>query len=343
MNVETGYTFSKSAARRAFGWLVEYHHIRRLVPIVGISLCLVALSFLVVPTLLGSWYYQAGLRALEQGSEAQQVQQLAVAIDLFEQSREWAPLNADRDYAIAQAYLQLDQPQQAIPLLEHAFRQRPDSLVFQRRLALSYQLVGQTEQARALLEHSGVSVTTLLSLGLDAMQVGDIEAMRSWYQQATLLVDEPFDTFDEPLSDQAFVLESFATAAQLRVCSWCLTAPDGHFTIEQGVVTMQYTNVQGRRDGFAILLLPQVNVERFDTLKLRVRGDPETLVALEFVLNRTRTRVINYQAAPTDWQVWSIPLSEGTVLEEVLLFIAETEPTATVERAHFEIDWIVLE
>jgi len=109
------------------------------------------------------------------------------------------------------------------------------------------------------------------------------------------------------------------------------------------VMEMRYTNVPDQRDGFGIVLFPKTKLQGFQTLKLRVRGDPETLVVMELVLNHVRTRTLHYQPAPDDWQVWSIPLPVGDTLDEIVLLIAETDSTSTVEQARLQIDWIALE
>jgi hypothetical protein len=343
MKVETSYTPSENAVFRTFRRLLKFLYSRSPILIFGIGLCIVLLCLFGTPMFLGAWYYQAGYRALELANGPQERQQLTTAVALLERSREWSPINADLDFALAQTYIRLEQPQQAIPFLESAVRLRPDSLNYRQTLASTYELVDEIEKARNLFAYSGVATSTLLSLGVEAARVGDVSAAQQWYRRANILAEEPFDTFDEPFSEHTLIVESFESPSQLLTCSWCLSAPDGHFVIEQGVMEMRYTNVPDQRDGFGIVLFPKTKLQGFQTLKLRVRGDPETLVVMELVLNHVRTRTLHYQPAPDDWQVWSIPLPVGDTLDEIVLLIAETDSTSTVEQARLQIDWIALE
>jgi hypothetical protein len=74
---------------------------------------------------------------------------------------------------------------------------------------------------------------------------------------------------------------------------------------------------------------------------LRLKGELGTLLTVEIVVDSGRTRPLNYQPVPQDWDVWIIPI-QGNVLNEILIGIGELEPVLTPLEYHLSIDWTAL-
>jgi len=151
------------------------------------------------------------------------------------------------------------------------------------------------------------------------------------------------DIFPDQLQNQALTLESFDLIERWFPCSWCSTTlpKHGYFVSNGQVLEMGYHNVASRRDGFAYLSRPELPVRSFTTLILRLKGGPGTLLTMEVVLDRQRSRPIAYQPVQTKWHVLSVPI-KGNVLNEILIGIGELEPVPMPDEYRLFMDWIAL-
>lgn len=183
----------------------------------------------------------------------------------------------------------------------------------------------------------------------DFIQAGEVarraqryeEALR-WYGRAARMNGKPLDTVPEDLQNHPLlVLESFATTEAWYPCSWCNNT-EGLFEIRDGVLEMSCRNILNKRQGFGFLFRPHFTLNGLGHLLLRVKGEPGTLLTIEIVVDGKRSRPLNYQPVPVDWEVYSIPL-EGKTLDEILVGIGEPEPLSASEEYRLFIDWIALQ
>lgn len=87
---------------------------------------------------------------------------------------------------LAQGYMALDRPQDALQILEDAYRREPQSLLVQHELSLTYAALGHNDPA--LWQALGMNASTLLMLGDQHVHRGSrsSEAL-FWYQIASRL------------------------------------------------------------------------------------------------------------------------------------------------------------
>jgi len=104
---------------------------------------------------------------------------------------------------------------------------------------------------------------------------------------------------------------------------------------------MSYKNNLEKRDGFAYFSRPDVLISNYKELLLRLKGESGTLLTVEIVVDGNRSRPLNYQPVPADWDIWAIPI-QGNVLNEILIGIGELEPVLAPLEYHLSIDWIAL-
>ncbi|MDT8368350.1 MAG: tetratricopeptide repeat protein [Longimicrobiales bacterium] len=87
----------------------------------------------------------------------------------------WIEQSEDIDPALAQSFLMLDRPADAVPVLESLRQTYPDQISYVRTLAQAYQDLGRTDEARALYnelaERNDLSPGDYMSLGIGLYQM----------------------------------------------------------------------------------------------------------------------------------------------------------------------------
>jgi tetratricopeptide (TPR) repeat protein len=148
--------------------------------IAGVGLAGLVAIVALLPLLMSARYRVVGEAAL--ASDA------ASATVAFQQALRWSPNNPEIHRALAQSYLRLNQPQEAIDMLdmlEQAYRLRPESLLIRQELAQAYEASGQIERADGLWRSLGLSAATMLMLGEQARAAKDFDSALVWYARAT--------------------------------------------------------------------------------------------------------------------------------------------------------------
>jgi tetratricopeptide (TPR) repeat protein len=145
--------------------------------IAGVGLAGLVAIVALLPILMSARYRAAGEAAL--ASDA------ASATVAFQQALRWSPNNPEIHRALAQSYLRLNQPQEAIDMLEQAYRLRPESLLIRQELAQAYEAGGQIEHADGLWRSLGLSAATMLMFGEQARTAKDFDSALVWYARAT--------------------------------------------------------------------------------------------------------------------------------------------------------------
>jgi tetratricopeptide (TPR) repeat protein len=138
----------------------------------------------IMPSLISAAYLAAGTRALADSAAPAGPERAAQAAADLKQALAWSPSNPDIYRVLAQSYLRLNQPQEAIDALERAYRLRPESLLIQQELAQAYEAVGQTRRADALWAALGASAPEFLALGEQARVAGRATEALAWYDRA---------------------------------------------------------------------------------------------------------------------------------------------------------------
>jgi tetratricopeptide (TPR) repeat protein len=183
-----------------------------------------------------------------------------------------------------------------------------------------------------------ISAEQLIEAGEERQRKGRyVDAIRL-YRAAG--IEGRIDTFEPAVPLSMVIIESFVDAGAWLPCNWCGNV-DGRFETHNGVLEMSYKNNLEKRDGFAYLSRPDVLISNYRELLLRLKGESGTLLTVEIVVDGGRTRPLNYQPVPQDWDVWIIPI-QGNVLNEILIGIGELEPVLTPLEYHLSIDWIAL-
>jgi tetratricopeptide (TPR) repeat protein len=154
--------------------------------IAGVGLASLAAIVALLPTLMSARYRAAGEAAL--ASDA------ASATIAFQQALRWFPNNPEIHRALAQSYLRLNQPQEAIDMLEQAYRLQPASLLIRQELAQAYEASGQLERADGMWAALGLSAPSLLQLGEQARAKKQIHEALLWYERARRVAPDAGDS-----------------------------------------------------------------------------------------------------------------------------------------------------
>jgi tetratricopeptide (TPR) repeat protein len=142
----------------------------------GVGLAGLAAIVALLPLLMSARYRAAGEAAL--ASDA------ATAAVAFQQALRWSPNNPEIYRALAQSYLRLNRPQEAIDMLEQAYRLRPESLLIRQELAQAYEAGGQIERANGLWASLGLRAPSMLGMGEQARQAKRCLEALAWYTRA---------------------------------------------------------------------------------------------------------------------------------------------------------------
>jgi tetratricopeptide (TPR) repeat protein len=144
--------------------------------IAGLGLVGLAAIAALLPVQMSASYQAAGEAALSGD--------VASAALAFQQALRWSPNNPQIHRALAQSYLQLNRPQEAIDVLEQAYRLQPASLLIRQELAQAYEASGQLERADGMWAALGLSAPNLLQLGEQARAKKQIHEALLWYERA---------------------------------------------------------------------------------------------------------------------------------------------------------------
>ncbi len=152
--------------------------------VLGTLLTLLVSLVMIMPSLISAAYLAAGAHALADSAAPAEHERTAQAAAYLKQALAWSPSNPDIYRSLAQSYLRLNQPQEAIDALERAYRLRPESLLIQQELAQAYEVGGQTRRADALWAALGASAPEFLALGEQARVAGRATEALAWYDRA---------------------------------------------------------------------------------------------------------------------------------------------------------------
>jgi tetratricopeptide (TPR) repeat protein len=158
--------------------------------ILGALLTLLVSLVMIMPSLISAAYLAAGTRALADSAAPAEHERAAQAAAYLKQALAWSPSSPDIYRALAQSYLRLNQPKEAIDALERAYRLRPESLLIQQELAQAYEAGGQTRRADALWAALGASAPEFLALGEQARAAGRATEALAWYDRAARLTPD---------------------------------------------------------------------------------------------------------------------------------------------------------
>jgi tetratricopeptide (TPR) repeat protein len=144
---------------------------------VGLGLVGLVAIVALLPALMSARYRAAGEAAMNSDAVG--------AAAAFQQALRWSPDDPQIYRALAQAYLRLNKPQEAIDVLERAYRLQLDSLLIQQELAQAYEAGGQIDRADRLWASLGLSAATALTLGERARIAKDFDGALAWNARAT--------------------------------------------------------------------------------------------------------------------------------------------------------------
>ncbi len=208
--------------------------------------------------------------------------------------------------------------------------------------AARYAALAPLARMRAAWLDGGFNGEIMLVRGDEARKAKRYKEAMRWYERAARVTGQVLDVFPAGIQAQSLlILESFATSAAWHPCPWCRNT-EGSFRVNNGLAEMSYLNKKEEIQEFSFIFFPDVSIGGFDRLLLRMKGKPGTLLTLEIVVDGERSRPLNYQPVPVDWEVWSIPL-RGETLDEVLIGIGEMESVNIPEEYSLFIDWIALQ
>lgn len=148
--------------------------------LIGVLL-LAGFWLLMRPTFILSAASAALEAALVPGADPQQ---LAATVAKLEQATALSPGSPLAYQRLAQGYLALERPQDALAALEQAYRLDPASPLVQRDLVVVHIALGTRDPA--LWQALGIDAVRLIGLGDQHLQQGSAEALR-WYQTAANL------------------------------------------------------------------------------------------------------------------------------------------------------------
>ena len=198
---------------------------------------------------------------------------------------------------------------------------------------------GQTRKAENIIRAFGNEPPRLIQIGEEFQKEGMYTLAMRLYQAAG--VGRKIDFFDPFLDlSSLIVLESFVSTNRWLPCPWCENV-EGRFEVSTGILEVSYSNNLAYRDGFGYLFIPNLFIGNHKELLLRLKGEPGALLTMEIVVDGERSRPLNYQPLPQDWEIWAVPI-QGDVLNEILIGIGELEPVLTPLEYHLFIDWIAL-
>jgi tetratricopeptide (TPR) repeat protein len=141
-----------------------------------VSLAGLAAIVALLPMLISARYRAAGEAAL-----ASDAARAAIA---FRQALRWSPNSPEIHRALAHSYLQLNQPQEAIDMLEQAYRLRPESLLIGQELAQAYEAGGQIERADGMWAALGLTPEHSFVIGDGLFDQHRYLEAHTWYERA---------------------------------------------------------------------------------------------------------------------------------------------------------------
>jgi tetratricopeptide (TPR) repeat protein len=241
---------------------------------------------------------------------------------------------------LGRAYCYLGEIDNAVVMYQQYVSQRPNNPLGHLELGFSLERLPDQEQAVAHWKKAGLTAEDFLDKSLASFKKREYHEAMLWNKRASIMQGYHPDDIDKELCDDCVVLESFFTGERWQPCSWCENV-EGELQLNNGVLDLSYQNRLEERDRFLFLLRPRIPIDEFDEFILRLRGLPETLFMIEFVIDGERTRPISYQPVSDQWQLIRIPL-EGKVLQEILLGIGEPGTLPSNEESRLWIDWIAL-
>jgi cytochrome c-type biogenesis protein CcmH/NrfG len=156
MKLDLAGYLSKQAIDAPSAPLVSRWRRRPGIWVLGTLLTLLVSLVVVIPTLISAAYLAAGTRAL--ANSAAERERTAQAAAYLKRALAWSPSNPDIYRGLAQSYLRLNQPQDAIDALERAYRLRPESLLIQQELAQAYEAGRQVRRADAVWAEMAIGI-----------------------------------------------------------------------------------------------------------------------------------------------------------------------------------------
>ena len=199
-------------------------------------------------------------------------------------------------------------------------------------------LASADQRAVAAWREGGISAQQLIEAGKERQRKGQyVDAIRL-YRAAG--IEGRIDTFEPDVPFSPVIIDSFVGPGTWLPCHWCENV-DGRFETHDSILEMSYKNNLEKRDGFAYFARPDVLISNYKELLLRLKGESGTLLTVEIVVDGNRSRPLNYQPVPADWDIWAVPI-QGNILNEILIGIGELEPVLAPLEYHLSIDWIAL-
>lgn len=198
---------------------------------------------------------------------------------------------------------------------------------------------GDEQAALRQWRSAGLSFNNFTDVGDSLRDAEQFEESNDWYRRGSAILGKMLDDYQGLNEKELNVLESFASQSH-----W-LAYPNnssGIFRAEDGILTMAYKNNLEKRDLFSYYtVIDHISISNYHEILIRLKGQPDTYFTFETVIDGKRSRPINYQHLPENWEVWSIPVS-GAKLSNLTIGVSENKAETIVNEYFTLIDWIAM-
>jgi tetratricopeptide (TPR) repeat protein len=192
MGLETRATDCQTQASFELDFPGQSHHIFRSSLVVTLLVFTIGVG-LMAPGLITITYLVVGYTTFTSAHDSFTLEQ---AVEHFRNASRWAPRNPQPLRLAARANIALGRYDEAVSLLEEAYRLSPSSLLIRQELAAAYDLDRQYEKAVLLWGHLGVTAERAAQLGDQYLRAGAYREAWRWYR---LLLDNSASKSSERL------------------------------------------------------------------------------------------------------------------------------------------------
>jgi hypothetical protein len=242
---------------------------------------------------------------------------------------------------LGQSYCLLGEYEISVDFLLNYTKLRAENPLGHLELGFAYEKNDEILSAAQELKRAGLTEDDFLQAGYQALKSSNYDEVLDWYARTVAVVGGEFDWFQNPKNESThIVLESFLSSSAWRPCDWCKNTA-GNYIAHDGIMEISNHNKPNMRDGFAIVSFPNVPIDQFKEVGLRLKADPGTLMIFEVVVDGKRSRLMNYMPLFDNWIIWEVPV-EGVALNEILIGVGELETADEPKEFRLSLDWIAL-
>ena len=273
--------------------------------------------------------------------EDRQIKQLDKAYVALRKAEDLNPRLAQTALLLGRVYCLLGKSHGAVEAYKTYTSLRPENPLGYLELGFASMNSGDTNSALQAWKFANATAKDFLAQSVSLHQISKIGEVSKFYSWAELIAGEVFDNFTDLSGEQQFfVFESFYTTDRWQLCSWCANV-DGQFRSNHGILEISFRNTTKQGDEYNIYSPLNVRIDGSNTILLRIKGNPGTLLTIEDVVDGVRSRPISNLPVNKEWTIVEVPI-KGKFLTEFLIGSIESGSLPPSDQGSMQIDWIAL-